>query len=88
MTFTLNTPMSGRRTQGLPLACAAFIALLVSATAPVAQEPAKSADEPATKKELRAAGVLFDKSCSHCHLAPDPNHATDRAWLNQIKDTA
>ena len=38
--------------------------------------------------DLNRAGALFIESCISCHLPPDPNYATDRAWLNQIKDTA
>ena len=32
--------------------------------------------------------TLFAASCSSCHLPPDPDHETDRAWLNQVRDTA
>lgn len=38
--------------------------------------------------EMKDAGALFRSSCSTCHLPPDPDHETDRAWLTQVKDTA
>lgn len=49
------------------------------------QEPSASDYTPA---ELVSAGKLFQKSCTFCHVVPDPAHPTDRAWLNQVSDTA
>lgn len=37
---------------------------------------------------LAKAGKLFKNACTTCHLPPDPAQALDRAWLNQLKDTA
>ncbi len=39
-------------------------------------------------EELAEAAALYHSACSTCHLPPDPEHATDRAWLNQVTDTA
>ena len=46
-----------------------------------------SADDP-TPEEIAEAGTLFASSCTQCHLPPDPEHPTDRAWLDQVRDTA
>ena len=43
------------------------------------QDQPSAAEDPAT---------LFASSCASCHLPPDPEHETDRAWLNQVRDTA
>jgi len=42
------------------------------------------------KAGARAQNVskLFSSSCIACHVPPDPKFATDRAWLNQVTDTA
>lgn len=45
-------------------------------------------DDPPKASDVAAAGKLFKSSCAMCHLPPDPEHPTDRAWLNQVKDTA
>jgi mono/diheme cytochrome c family protein len=45
-------------------------------------------DDPPKAADIAAAGKLFRSSCTSCHLPPDPAHETDRAWLNQVKDTA
>ncbi len=37
---------------------------------------------------IEKAGKLFRTSCSNCHVAPDTDFATDRAWLAQVFDTA
>jgi hypothetical protein len=34
------------------------------------------------------AGEAFANACARCHLPPDARYATDRAWLNQVRDTA
>lgn len=31
---------------------------------------------------------LFRAACASCHVAPDPAIDTDRAWLQQVEDTA
>ncbi|MFT7678735.1 MAG: hypothetical protein ACI8QC_002732 [Planctomycetota bacterium] len=41
-----------------------------------------------TPMELVGAGKVFQESCTFCHVVPDPAHPTDRAWLNQVSDTA
>jgi mono/diheme cytochrome c family protein len=46
------------------------------------------ADDTPTAEEIQEAAELFSSSCASCHLPPDPEHATDRAWLNQVTDTA
>ena len=39
--------------------------------------------------DLRAeAAKIYAKSCSSCHLPPDPSFAVDRAWITQLTDTA
>lgn len=45
-------------------------------------------DDGPKAADIAAAGELFKSSCAMCHLPPDPKHPTDRAWLNQVKDTA
>jgi mono/diheme cytochrome c family protein len=30
----------------------------------------------------------FGSRCASCHAVPDPNFATDRAWLGQLPTTA
>jgi hypothetical protein len=39
----------------------------------------------ADAKDLRAT---FEGHCGRCHVAPDPAFAVDRAWLEQVHDTA
>jgi hypothetical protein len=31
---------------------------------------------------------LFRSSCLTCHAPPDPRFAVERAWLQQVQDTA
>ena len=38
--------------------------------------------------QAQHASKLFNTSCIACHVPPDPEFATDRAWLNQVTDTA
>jgi hypothetical protein len=61
-------------------------ALLAASTLLTAQGPLPG-DAPTTK-EIADAGKLFRSSCTSCHLPPDPDHATDLAWLDQVTDTA
>jgi hypothetical protein len=35
-----------------------------------------------------AAGNQHWKGCVRCHQPPDLAFATDRAWLNQVRETA
>jgi len=46
-----------------------------------------AADEP-TPEAIAEAAQLFRSSCATCHLPPDPARETDRAWLDQVRDTA
>lgn len=34
------------------------------------------------------ARLMYERSCSSCHVVPDPAHASDRAWIGQIQFTA
>lgn len=36
----------------------------------------------------KRAGEIFEQRCSTCHVAPDLAYATDRAWVEQIRETA
>jgi mono/diheme cytochrome c family protein len=36
----------------------------------------------------RDAAQLFQERCLTCHVPPDPRFAVDRAWLEQVRDTA
>lgn len=49
---------------------------------------AHAQDSPEHGRDVAGAGELFKKSCASCHLPPDPAFETDRAWLNQVFDTA
>ena len=40
------------------------------------------------KGKAAEVGKLFESQCMSCHLPPDPSFPGDRAWLNQIEDTA
>lgn len=70
-----------RRASGLALA--GTMAMVLGSSAAQAQSQGHAA--PAAIKEM---SKLFESQCSSCHLPPDPALPTDRAWLNQIKDTA
>jgi hypothetical protein len=45
---------------------------------------------PAQEKPvaIREAGARYQKSCMACHVPPDLRFPTDRAWLEQIRETA
>ena len=64
-------------------------AILVLSAAAHAQRP-QHGQPPGAKmaQEEGRAGVLFRENCLACHQAPDLKFPTDRAWLNQVKDTA
>jgi hypothetical protein len=32
--------------------------------------------------------AIFENHCARCHVQPDPAFAVDRAWLEQVHDTA
>ena len=67
--------------------CGLFLApFLASSQAPSAERRGHGDDS--TAEEIEEAAELFRSSCSTCHLPPDPDHATDLAWLNQVTDTA
>ena len=66
---------------GAALAIAFFLPSVFATAADDKDDGPKAAD-------IAAAGELFKSSCAMCHLPPDPKHPTDRAWLNQVKDTA
>ena len=67
----------------LPLAATLAAAFCLPGALGLAQD-----DGPPKAADIAAAGELFRSSCTSCHLPPDPAHETDRAWLNQVKDTA
>lgn len=69
------------------IACGASltIAFLLSSAFATASD---DKDDGPKDADIAAAGELFKSSCAMCHLPPDPEHPTDRAWLNQVKDTA
>ncbi|HTF88996.1 MAG TPA: hypothetical protein VK843_11345 [Planctomycetota bacterium] len=48
------------------------------------QSPAQQ-EEPMS---ARAASELFLERCVACHVAPDLAYATDRAWVEQVRETA
>jgi hypothetical protein len=35
-----------------------------------------------------SAEELFQARCTSCHVPPDPAFAVERAWIEQVKDTA
>jgi len=39
-------------------------------------------------QELALAEKTFVGNCASCHQVPDSQFAVDRAWLNQIDDSA
>lgn len=41
-----------------------------------------------TAKAIQRAGKIFENRCARCHVIPDPEHRTDRAWLDQVNRTA
>lgn len=58
----------------------ALVLTLASAAIPQHHAPTGSApSEPA---------ALFRSRCLACHVPPDPRFAVERAWLEQVLDTA
>jgi len=43
---------------------------------------------PSPAESLAQARELFTSTCNACHVPPDPAFAVDRAWLEQVRDTA
>lgn len=64
------------------LLCSAALGSLLFPASLSAQSHGQSKGKPAE------VGKLFQSQCMSCHLPPDPGFPTDRAWLNQIQDTA
>jgi mono/diheme cytochrome c family protein len=64
------------------LAAATCAAVLAGALPARAQAPAAGDAAPAD------AGELFQSRCAACHVAPDQRFETDRAWIEQVRDTA
>ena len=64
------------------------LAIALATALPSVQAKQAQDDSKNTPQELARAGKVFQESCTFCHLAPDPSHPTDRAWLNQVSDTA
>jgi cytochrome c553 len=67
--------------------------LLIGATLGLLAHAAHLARVPQDDVEEHAvtpaeAGRSFANACTRCHLPPDARYATDRAWLNQVRDTA
>ena len=71
----------------ISVACGATLAIAFLLSSASAIAPDDKDDGPKAA-DIGAAGELFKGSCAMCHLPPDPKHPTDRAWLNQVKDTA
>ncbi len=66
----------------------ALTALMTPLTAARLEPSPVRQDDGPEAAEVAAAGELFTRSCMACHLPPDPELPRDRAWLNQVKDTA
>ena len=64
------------------------VALPTLAFGALAVGAALAQDAPDHGRDVAGAAKLFKKSCAACHLPPDPAFEMDRAWLNQVFDTA
>ena len=84
-TSTLHYPQLISRRNSV--ACGATLAIVFLLSSAFAISLDDKDDKP-KEADIAAAGKLFKSSCAMCHLPPDPGHPTDRAWLNQVKDTA
>lgn len=62
--------------QQLTILCGLFAAAFQT---PMHHEAAMTAKE---------AGEIFAARCSTCHVAPDQAYATDRAWTEEVNETA
>ena len=69
-----------------PLLGAALALMSFVPAIPVLLQDAAEEDSAAT--ETAKAAKLYTTSCISCHLPPDPQVMTDRAWLSQVSDTA
>lgn len=65
----------------IPLLAASFLigALELARRAPVA---------PLQEHGATSAAEIFRGRCVQCHVPPDPAFEVDRAWLNQVRETA
>lgn len=61
------------------------LSLSASTVAAQAHAPADHGDGPFSTER---AAELFRSSCSVCHTVPDTTFGTDRAWVEQVYDTA
>ena len=59
------------------------ITLCASFWAPMQEDDAAQEKDP-----VEHAGKMFVDMCIACHAKPDLQFPTDRAWLNQVYDTA
>lgn len=50
--------------------------------------PRGAAQEGGGDGEAVEAARLFRSRCASCHVIPDPQRATDQAWIGQIAVTA
>ncbi len=74
-----------------PLSTAAGALLLLPlALLPATAETAAGQDRSSEPEadEVPDPARLFEQGCQACHQPPDLQFAVDRAWLNQVKDTA
>lgn len=69
-----------------PLFGAALALVSFTLAVPVLPQDAPQKDSAAA--EIAKATKLFASACISCHLPPDPEVMTDRAWLSQVSDTA
>lgn len=61
-------------------------AMLVAPRGPAARAIAQ--DHHGGGGHAGAAGALFREQCASCHVTPDPNVATDLAFIRQLQETA
>ncbi len=52
------------------------------------QEGPSKAGQPSKERRTEDLGAMFQHHCGHCHVPPDVAFEVDRAWLNQVHDTA
>ena len=78
--------MASARKLGTILFMRTIMQLIVCALAlgpALGQHPTPAADEKPLPPD-----ELFANACIGCHVAPDPERATDKAWITQLFDTA
>lgn len=66
---------------------ALLLSTLAAWLAPSVGTP-QDADRSAPDAQSKAAAALYARECARCHVPPDPDFATDRAWIQQLADTA